>query len=99
MIMASEISYDLIMENDMRFVEGTYRLQDGEWKVFIFIKESELTGVVAKNSKWSSGVSGIVIRVPPSYCLNKQSVETLLSECLNVSAWIEVKGPDSLQIR
>ncbi|HZZ71061.1 MAG TPA: hypothetical protein VFE24_02345 [Pirellulales bacterium] len=97
--MASEISYDLIMDEDMPFVEGTYRINGGDWQVFIFIKESEVTGVVAKNSNWSSGVSGIVIRVPPSYCLNKQSVETLLSEFLDVSAWIEVKGPDSMQLR
>jgi hypothetical protein len=33
--MKGEISYDLVMENDMSFVEGTYRIENGEWRVFI----------------------------------------------------------------
>ena len=29
--MRAEISYDLVMDDDMEFVEGTYRLPGGDW--------------------------------------------------------------------
>lgn len=31
--MKAEISFDLKMEDNMSFVEGTYRLEGGEWQV------------------------------------------------------------------
>ena len=31
--MHAEISYDLVMDDDMSFVEGTYRLLGGDWQV------------------------------------------------------------------
>jgi hypothetical protein len=33
--MRAEISYDLVVGDDMEFVEGTYRLLGGDWKVVI----------------------------------------------------------------
>jgi len=30
--MQGEISYDLMMADDMSFAEGTYRIGSGEWK-------------------------------------------------------------------
>jgi hypothetical protein len=33
--MKAEITFDLVMDEDMGFVEGCYRLDGGEWKVFI----------------------------------------------------------------
>src|SRR5438132_862934 len=36
--MKAEISYDLIIEGDMDFVEGAYRLADGDWQVVIASK-------------------------------------------------------------
>jgi hypothetical protein len=33
-----EISYDLVMDNDMAFAEGTYRVGDCAWCVFSFSK-------------------------------------------------------------
>ena len=35
--MKAEITFDLVMDDDMPFVEGCYRLPDGPWQVFIFI--------------------------------------------------------------
>jgi hypothetical protein len=43
--MKAEISYDLLMEEDMSFVEETYRIETGTWQVFIFSK-GELEGVI-----------------------------------------------------
>jgi len=33
--MHAEISYDLVMDSDMEFVEGTYRLPGEDWQVVI----------------------------------------------------------------
>ena len=35
-MISGEISYDLVMGDDMAFVEGTFRISGGEWQVFIF---------------------------------------------------------------
>src|SRR5262249_35314102 len=54
----AEISYDLVMEDEMSFVEGTYRLPGGEWQVFIFIPWQGSNAVVWTRSEWDSGVTG-----------------------------------------
>ena len=33
-----EISYDLVMEDDMAFIEGCYRIGGCDWRVFIISK-------------------------------------------------------------
>jgi hypothetical protein len=96
--MQGEISYDLLMEADMSFVAGTYRVDNGGWQVFIIGKDPINRPEVTSGS-WDSGVTGVFVRVPPSFHLNKQVVEQLLSGLLRVGEWREVKGPDSLQLR
>ena len=34
----TEISFDLLMEEDMDFAEGSLRVQSSEWKVFVFFR-------------------------------------------------------------
>jgi hypothetical protein len=96
--MYAEISYDLMMEYEMAFVEGTYRVPGGDWQVFIFsrwdVAEPEI-----KQSQWESGVTGIVVRFPQSMRLNRLIVEQVLSETLGVGDWVVVRGPDSMQLR
>lgn len=93
-----EISYDLIMEDDMDFAEGTYRVGNGTWKVFIFrkdpIERPEFT-----LGHWPSGVTGIFVRVPVSARLSKQTIEQWMTDYLGVTQWCEVRGPDSMQLR
>jgi hypothetical protein len=96
--MMGEISYDLVMEDDMDFVEGTYRIGDGDWRVFV-TNRAAIDRAEVSSFRWLSGVTGVVLRVPQSGRLNKQVVEWLLSEWLGVSEWREVRGPDSIQIR
>jgi hypothetical protein len=96
--MEGEISYDVVMEDDMSFVEGTYRIDSGEWSVFIFSKRA------AGKTTWkpgvrSSGVGGIVFEVALITALNMLSVERLMSEALGVKEWRRVKGPDSMDLR
>jgi hypothetical protein len=94
-----EISYDLVMTDDMSFVEGTFRLEGSEWQVFIFRRKASLEHPQVTICKWDSGVEGIVFRLPKSVHLNKQTVELMMSEALKVSEWHEIRGSDSMQLR
>ena len=97
--MRGEISYDLVMEDEMGFVEGTYRLIGGDWQVFIFSRDSSSDRPTWRRDQWESGVTGIVVRVPNGHVLNKHVVEAMLAEATGVTAWVEVRGPDSIQLR
>jgi len=96
--MAGAISFDLVMEADMQFVEGTFRLDDGAWQVFIASK-SAISGPELKRSQWPSGVGGLTISVPNTHVLNKKYIEAVLGTWSGVDEWHEVKGPDSMQLR
>src|SRR5947209_934185 len=98
MSVQAEISYDLVMENDMSFVEGCYRLPGRPWEVFIFSKK-KVAEPEHRFGKWDSGVTGITFFVPDATTLSKSVVEELLSSALGVADWCEVKGPDSIVIR
>lgn len=98
--MKAEITYDLVMDDNMSFVEGCYRLHGGEWQVFIFIRSRGLRSIeVKKGLAWKSGATGINIIVPDNTVLSKSSVVQALSEALGVTEWVEVRGPDSIQMR
>jgi hypothetical protein len=93
-----EISYDLVMDDNMLFVEGCYRIPGGEWQVII-ISRRPVSLPEIKPQKWESGVTGIFVAFPKTIPLNKAVVERLLTEHLGMKEWIEVRGPDSIQIR
>ena len=98
--MRAEISYDLIMEDDMAFVEGTYRLPGGEWQVVVvsgFDRDVSEPQVIPQ--QWNSGVSGVVIKLPRSEQINAAIVERVLSQAFGVSHWTRVRGPDSMELR
>ena len=99
--MKAEISFDLVMEDEMSQVEGTYRLDGGAWQVFIFLRE--YPGVrnvgVRTNIVWESGVTGLNVIVADNAKLNKEVVLETLSHTLGVTQWSEVKGPDSIMLR
>ncbi|HEY7326012.1 MAG TPA: hypothetical protein VH592_00120 [Gemmataceae bacterium] len=95
---SGEISYDLVMEDDNSFAEGTYRVGNDNWQVFIFRKDP-IESPEFTSGRWPSGVTGIFVRVPVSARLNKQTIEKLLKDYLGVSQWREVRGPDSMQLR
>jgi hypothetical protein len=97
--MKAQISWDLVMDEDMAFVEGTFRLPDQEWQVFIFGPDSSVSVPEAKRGRWESGVTGIFVKWPRSTRLNKEAVFRLLSQQLGVTEWEEAVGPDSMQLR
>ena len=94
----AEISYDLVMEGDMAFVEGTYRIGGCDWCVVI-ISKHPIDEPAWKSCTWGSGVSGIVVQVPERMRLNAASAEGLLSDIHGVGVGTRVKGPDSMQLR
>jgi hypothetical protein len=93
-----EISYDLVMEDDMAFVEGSYRIGGCDWQVVI-ISKRPIDEPAWKSCTWDSRVSGVVVQVPKGMPLYAASVEALLSDILGVGAWSRVRGPDSMQLR
>jgi hypothetical protein len=95
---AGEISYDLVMENDMSFVEGCFRLPHGVWQVVIISKD-DVTSPQIKLTEWDSGIKGVFIQYPQDKPLNSEKVEYLLSSIYNVKHWITVRGPDSMDLR
>jgi hypothetical protein len=98
--MRGEISYDLVMEDDMPFVEGTYRLPGGDWQVVIVLAfDRDVPEPQVVPQRWESGVSGVVVRLPRAMRINAASVEQVLAEALGVSEWSRVRGPDSMQLR
>jgi hypothetical protein len=100
-LLKGEISFDLVMEEDMPFVEGCYRLCDGEWHVFM-VRHSrggtEYVGIY-KDLVWKSGVAGLNVIVRDEERINKGTVLRLLSDALRATEWLEVQGPDSMQLR
>ena len=100
--MRAEISYDLVMGDDMAFVEGTYRLPGGDWQVVIVLGSPRARDVPAPQvvpQRWASGVTGVVVRLPRAERINAAAVERVLSEALGVSEWVRVRGPDSMLLR
>ena len=93
-----EISYDLVMDDDMAFCEGCYRIGGGVWDVAIFSKRPIET-YSWQAGTWKSGVSGIVVLVPLTMRLNMTTIEGLLSGILGVGTWERVRGPDSMELR
>jgi hypothetical protein len=96
--MIAEITYDLIMDDDMPFVEGCYRLAGHDWEVFI-ISKWRVNSTKYHCGKWDSGVTGYSIKVPWYMSLSMETVELVLSAKLDVNAWRTVRGPDSIVIR
>jgi|GEM_PF-1113038 len=98
-IIEGEISYDLVMDQDMDFIEGAYRLPGKDWQIFV-AQTWRVTELEIKPVTWESGVTGIIIRFPlEKAALNQNSVEDVMSDFFDVQIWKEVRGPDSMQLR
>jgi hypothetical protein len=99
--MKAEITFDLVMEDNMPFVEGCYRLERADWEVFIIAhsRAGSSEPGVWKNLTWQSGVKGLNAVVPATTRLNKSVVLEVLSDALGVTEWSEIRGPDSIVLR
>ena len=98
--MIAEVTWDLVMDEDMGFIEGCYRLPNEPWQVIIASKKNEILTVdVRNNLTWESGVTGMNIYFPRKFQLNAGILLEIMSRVLGVSKWIEVRGPDSILLR
>ncbi len=93
-----EISYDVVMEPDMTFVEGCYRLPGMFWQVFCFAKGS-VAGLGHSEQTWESGITGVTFDVPQIARLNREYVERAMCDRFGCTSWMEVRGPDSMVLR
>jgi hypothetical protein len=96
--MIVEFSYDLVMEPEMAFVEGVYRVDGGAWQVIIVSREYVNEPEIIPQT-WDSGVKGIFVRFPSNRPLNASAVERLLAEALGATEIKVVRGPDSMDLR
>lgn len=92
------ISYDLVMDDEMEFIEGTFRLPGAGWQVIVTLRQDVLERAV-KQVRWDYGVTGVNLIVPLSMQLNASVVETALGEHFGVDRWDVVQGPDSMILR
>lgn len=96
--MHGEISYDLVMDDDMPFVEGSFRLPNDGWQVII-VSRYDISEPQILRQQWPSGVRGVRIRFPESRRLDQEAVEFLLCSEFGISEWKRIAGPDSMQLR
>ncbi len=98
--MRAEISYDLALEDEMDFLEGTYRLPKGNWQVFIVTAfDRDITNVQVVPHRWDNGATGVLVKMPRTEPISAIAVERALATSLSVSEWVRVHGPDSMQLR
>lgn len=98
--MIAEVTWDLVMGEDMDFIEGCYRLPNRPWQVVIARKRDGLTAVEVRSGlTWESGVTGVNIYFPWKAQLNAAVLLETMSRALGIAQWTEVRGPDSIVLR
>lgn len=98
--MIAEITWDLVMSEDMTFAEGCYRLEGGDWQVVTACKAKGIYPVGIRNGvSWGSGATGMNIVLPDDAHINATVLLEMMSAILGVSEWHGVKGPDSIMLR
>lgn len=98
--MNAEITWDLVMSDDMTFAEGCFRLEGEPWQVVIAFKSGGVHSPgVRTNLRWNSGVTGMNIILNDDERINKEVLLQIMSSSLGVERWTEVKGPDSMALR
>jgi hypothetical protein len=102
-----EITFDIaVPEDGVTIVEGCYRIDGGNWEVYIFAKQGSPINIfgrsephISPDAVFSSGISGVGGVVPNSWVLNKKTVMGMLAVAVGVEEWTEVDGLDSLILK
>ena len=100
----AEISFDLVLEEDNDWTEGSYRLPGEFWKVVIFQKDEvpELQFRQFRWRKWTQwerDVAGIVILFPQKKSMGHKDMLHAMSQAFGCNDWVQVVGPDSMMLR
>lgn len=94
----AEISFDVVMKDDMPFVQGTFRRPGSFLQVAIFAK-NDVPSLRYRPYQWESGITGVVFRVPRTLKLNREYAGWAMSRAFGYREWVEVAGPDSIVLR
>jgi hypothetical protein len=103
--MNAEISFDTsVSEDGQRHIEGCYRMAGRDWQIFYFTswwqgRPWQGAPRIIQNQVWQSGITGVEVRCQDDLIVNKTFVKNVLSDALGVTEWLEVVGPDSLQLK
>lgn len=105
MNVTAEIAFDTqVSKEGQRHVEGCYRLAGEDWRVFYFTswyngQRWKGPQEVIADQVWQSGICGVEVRCQDDLIINKGFVKKTLGNVLAVTDWLEVRGPDSLQLK
>lgn len=99
-----EISFDLVLDEDNGWNEGSYRLPGEFWKVVIFNKDDvpEIQCRPQKwqrPTKWEREMTGVSIRFPRSAKMGRDNILQAMSHFFGYREWVQVDGPDSMLLR
>jgi hypothetical protein len=81
-----EISYDCRMSDDMRFVEGCYRLPGRHWQVFLFSNKA-VPELRHGFGTWESEVTGVESEVPEGVRINHDFIVRAMSKVFGSGSW------------
>jgi hypothetical protein len=97
-----EVSFDIVLEDDNGYIEGTYRLPGEFWQVLI-MRKADVPRLRHRPSQppveWASGITGVVFDVPRAAKLDREYVFLAMTEAFGWREWVEVAGPDSMRLR
>ena len=93
-----EISYDTVPDDDMVFVEGTFRLPGRFWQIFAFSNE-DVPEIRHQFGISESGIVSIGFGVPRKICIDHRLIVEAMSEVFEAGSWVVVRGPDSMVLR
>ena len=86
------------MGEDMRAVEGSYRLPGQFWQIFLFSNE-DVPELRHELGAWRSGITGVEFEVPGRIGINQDLIVRAMSDVFGVESWSIVPGPDSLVLK
>jgi hypothetical protein len=99
-----EISFDLALDKDNGWMEGSYRLPGELWKVVIFQKDDVPDLRIEPSrwqrpTRWEREITGVVIRFPRTASMGRDDLLRAMSQAFGCSDWVQVHGPDSIILR
>jgi hypothetical protein len=99
-----EISFDTVLEADNDYTEGSFRLPDGFWQVVVFRKDevqvvSSTPSIWERPTAWELEATGLVIRMPRGDKVDREYLLRVMYQVIGFDGWVEVSGPDSMNLR
>ena len=94
-----QVSSDLVLDDDMGFFEGTFRIPNAFWGLVLVHKSADIQEQVINKYQWPNGLTTIEGDVPKNRPLNLDRIIEILKSFYSDSDWQLVNGPDSMILR